>query len=1220
MARAFRTILLLLGVLGIATAPLGAPVLNEFLTANQGGLEDEEGESSDWIELHNPGPATVNLEGWALTDVAPIRSQWRFPSTNLPAGGYLVVFASGKDRRVPGQPLHTNFRLSSSGEYLALIHPDGQPVEPVFAPAYPTQFPNISFGLGSGSTVTLLPATAPMTAWVPTDNSLGTTWRATGFNPVGWLSGPGGAGYESSPADYAGLIGLDLASSLAGKNTSVYLRSSFEVSDPASLTHLRLLIQYDDGFVVWLNGQEVARRNAPDLITWNSSASADHPDGLAVIPEEIDLTTHLPKLVAGENVLAVQGLNTSLGSSDLLVRTELVAERAAVGTTLTYFTVPTPGEANRGGTAQLGPLIRELAHQPLRPAPGHSVTLTARVTPTQHPVAAVTAFYRIRFNAEIQRPMVDDGLHGDGAAGDGVYGALIPPNYTPGEMVRYRVVAADTTGETSRLPLFFDPTESEEYLGWVQSDPSINSLLPVFQLFVQNVDASESFAGTRASLAYLDEFYDNIEIRVHGQSSSGFPKKSFNLDFNRDHRFRYATNRARVKDLKLLTNYGDKSRLHNTLAYEVIGATGSRGHFAFPVRVQRNGAFHGIQDVVEDGDDRWLERMGLSPDGALYKVYDSLDNAGGSEKKNRRDEGGSDLQEFIDRIAPDRSLAARTTYAYDHLDLPQTISYFVGLAIVSSQDHGHKNYYVHRDTTGSGEWSPLPWDVDLTFGRNWTDFGGYFTDTIYTNNVLNFYNTAQQDKPANRLYTLIFSQPEFRKMYLRRLRTVMDTVLQAPGTPADQLQIEARIRTWLDLLDPPSIAQSDADLDLARWGTWGAARNTRAEAQRIIDVYLPGRRNFLFNSASAAVNGERIPPAQVVQVAVQLDALEFNPPSGRQAEEYLRLTNAEPVAVDVSGWTLRGQIRHTFRPGTVIPAGRTLYISPDVTAFRSRTASPKAGENHFVQGNYDGQLSARGGTVELVDPSNRVVSTLTYAGAPTLLQQGLRLSEVMYHPAPAPGGSFEDEDFEFIELKNISRQPLSLLGAMFNEGVTFTFTNAATATLAPGARVLVVRRLAAFSSRYGSSLPVAGEYLGALDNAGESLRLQDAQGETVFEFRYEDSWFANTDGDGFSLEPGSPEADLDLPTNWRPSRQVGGSPGRTSWPAFVEQFSLVGDTLQIKARAEAGNSYQLQGVLNLTGSTWAPLTPAQSGAEDSVLQFELPLSADPARFLRVGQP
>jgi hypothetical protein len=304
----------------------------------------------------------------------------------------------------------------------------------------------------------------------------------------------------------------------------------------------------------------------------------------------------------------------------------------------------------------------------------------------------------------------------------------------------------------------------------------------------------------------------------------------------------------------------------------------------------------------------------------------------------------------------------------------------------------------------------------------------------------------------------------------------------------------------------------------------------------------------------------------------------------------------------------------------VIPAGRTLYVSPEVAAFRSRTASPKAGENHFVQGNYDGQLSARGGTVELVDASNRVVSTLAYAGAPTLLQQGLRLSEVMYHPAPAPGGPFEDEDFEFIELKNISRQPLNLLGATFNEGVTFTFTNVATSTLAPGARVLIVRRLAAFVSRYGNNLPVAGEYLGALHNSGESLRLQDAQGETVFEFRYEDSWFTNTDGDGFSLEPVSPDADLDLASSWRPSRQIGGSPGRTSWPAFVEQISLVGDTVQIKARAEAGNSYQLQGILNLTGSSWIPLTPPQTGSEDFVLQFDAPLSADPARFLRVGQP
>jgi len=1224
MARVFRFLAVLLVAVGLSRGTAyAAPVLNEFLAVNQGGLADEDGESADWIELHNSGPTWFDLTGWALTDAATNLTQWRFPATNLPAGGFLVVFASGKDRRIPGRPLHTNFRLSSSGDYLALVSPAGQPTPPVFSPAYRAQFPNVSYGLAAAATLKLLEATAPVQALVPLDGKVGANWRLPEFTTLDWLTGTGGAGYETSPADYAGLIGLDLGPEMQGHNSTVFLRFPFTVNDPASLTQLRLLIQYDDGFVAWLNGREVARRNATDPLTWNSSASGDHPDGLAVIPEDIDLTPFLPDLVPGANVLAIQGFNVSLSSSDLLVRAELEADRVTKGTSEAFFTQPTPGTANRGGTPVLGPLIQDVQHTPKEPSSTEAIAITTRVDPTLAPVSTVSLFHRVRFSPEISTPMFDDGLHGDGAKNDRVYGAFIPAGAAPGgELIRYRVEATDTAAELSGLPLFFDPIDSAQYFGFVLTNPGITSALPVLHLFVQNVGASESFAGTRASLAYLGQFYDNLEIRVHGQSSSGFPKKSFNLDFNRDHRFRYATNRPRVKDLKLLTNYGDKSRLHNTLAYETIDATGSRGHFAFPVRVQRNGTFHGVLDVVEDGDDRWLERLGLSSDGALYKVYDALENAGGSEKKTRKEEGNSDLQNLINGVSPSRTLAARATYAYDNLDLPQVVSYFVALAVVSSQDHGHKNYYVHRDTTGSGDWSLLPWDVDLTFGRNWTDSGGYFTDTLYTNNVLNFYNSSQQGKPANRLYSLIFSQPEFRGMYLRRLRSVMDTVLQSPETPADERKIEARIRFWLDQLDPSEVGQSDADLDQAKWGSWGVARNTRAEAQRIIDVYLPGRRNFLYNSARAALNGEQIPAAQATQVAVKLDELDFNPVSGRQTEEYLRLTNSEPVAVDLSGWSLRGQVRHTFRPGTVIPAGKTLYVSPDVSAFRSRSLSPKRGENSFVQGNYDGQLSARGGEVQLLDGGGAMVSTLRYGGAPTPLQQALRLSELMFHPAaPTAGSPFDDEDFEFIELKNLGAEPLNLLGAKFNEGITFTFTNAATATVPPGGRALVVRNSAAFTSRYGPGLPVLGEYLGSLDNAGESLRLQDAQGETVFDFQYHEEGFGPADGGGFSLEPVSAEADLELASSWRLSRLFGGSPGRTRWAPPIERMAVTAESLHVSCRAELGNQYRLEGRTTLKGQPWAPLTAIQSGSEYTMLEFSIPRSsAESPWFLRVGQP
>src|SRR5215471_17425453 len=81
--------------------------ITEFLAANDGGLQDEDAESPDWIEIYNSGPGMVNLGGWHLTDDAGNLTQWTFPATNLPAGGYLVVFASGKNRVVAGAPLHT---------------------------------------------------------------------------------------------------------------------------------------------------------------------------------------------------------------------------------------------------------------------------------------------------------------------------------------------------------------------------------------------------------------------------------------------------------------------------------------------------------------------------------------------------------------------------------------------------------------------------------------------------------------------------------------------------------------------------------------------------------------------------------------------------------------------------------------------------------------------------------------------------------------------------------------------------------------------------------------------------------------------------------------------------------------------------------------------------------------------------------------------------------
>ena len=129
-------------------------VISEFMASNSATLADEDGEFPDWIEISNTGASAVDLEGWYLTDevsydVLEPTTVWSFPARVIGPGESLVVFASSKDRKpaAPGE-LHTDFKLSASGEFLALIKPDGTSVATEFAPEYPSQGTDISYGLG----------------------------------------------------------------------------------------------------------------------------------------------------------------------------------------------------------------------------------------------------------------------------------------------------------------------------------------------------------------------------------------------------------------------------------------------------------------------------------------------------------------------------------------------------------------------------------------------------------------------------------------------------------------------------------------------------------------------------------------------------------------------------------------------------------------------------------------------------------------------------------------------------------------------------------------------------------------------------------------------------------------------------------------------------------------------------------------------------------------
>jgi len=150
--------------------------------------------------------------------------------------------------------------------------------------------------------------------------------------------------------------------------------------------------------------------------------------------------------------------------------------------------------------------------------------------------------------------------------------------------------------------------------------------------------------------------------------------------------------------------------------------------------------------------------------------------------------------------------------------------------------------------------------------------------------------------------------------------------------------------------------------------------------------------------------------------------------------------------------------------------------------------------------------------------------------------ENLRISELMYHP--------QNNAEEFVELVNVGDDPINLNYVRFTNGLDFVFGDI---TLTSGQTVLVVRDPNAFEAAYGSFPNVAGQYTKNLNNGGDRIELKDALGQTILDFRYEDNWYPNTDGDGYSLEAAalwtSDPNQFSNSTAWRQSVHVNGSPG-----------------------------------------------------------------------------
>ena len=236
--------------------------INEVVSSNSVYF-DEDGDTPDWIELYNYGAQDVNLENWSISDDLNDLSKWNFPNVTIPANDYLLLWASDKDRA----QITASRTLINQGDLFKYLIPSAEP---------------------------------------------SSNWNSSSFNDFNWSNGASGFGYADG----------DDATLIPDGTLSVYLRKSFYLTNVADIMSLILDIDYDDAFVAYINGVEVARANIDGVPPpYNASTNQDHEAQMynGGTPDRFLVSDFSSILVEGTNVLAIQAHNVSSSSSDLTI-------------------------------------------------------------------------------------------------------------------------------------------------------------------------------------------------------------------------------------------------------------------------------------------------------------------------------------------------------------------------------------------------------------------------------------------------------------------------------------------------------------------------------------------------------------------------------------------------------------------------------------------------------------------------------------------------------------------------------------------------------------------------------------------------------------------------------------------------------------------------------------------------------------------------------------
>ncbi|MDB4519147.1 CotH kinase family protein [Akkermansiaceae bacterium] len=1123
------------------------PVISEFMADSKSGLMDADGDFSDWIEIFNPTEFTVDLGSFFLTDDATDLSKWPFEPLTLEPGERAIVFASGKGVNGPAGEIHTNFKLSAGGEYLALITDGGSTIVQEFAPTYPALDTDVSYGILAGdlSTARVLGSSTPGQ-----------------FNDAS-MPAPSEVTFSHGSQTFTGILSVTLAAESSGvviyyttDGSTPSAGSSTLYSSPVNInttTYLRA-IAVREGVNGAVTGESYIRL-AADLANYES-----------------DLPLMVIDNFGAGQVPAKGWSGTGSGVQQVARQSAVWATFDRNETTGIAALADSPQMISRIGIRGRGAFSSTWSQKPFSVEVWDETQNEKEIEVLGMPAHSDWVLYYPDTDDNKDPSMMFNTFMYDLSNNMGRYATRIRwveafVNTNGGDLTladRRGVYAIFEKVSRGDGRLEFDKlSEDGTSGGWLLGLNRMDSV-PLGGFPAENGATRPQLFHTRGPNRVSETSPNNAG------GGDDIPRQSNGfLNFDNPNGYRITpTQRSAIEDWFATFEdvlYDDAQWLDPVDGYQkYLDAEDFVEYFIFN-NLSRNGDGMLISMFPWKDDDDKL-RMGPAWDYNWSSYY-----IGGGPTGTFRHRGN---RLWYDRLFDDPDFEQLYVDRwFHHRDRAMSNAGIQGVVDGQAAEIGATR------AIRQGYSSEADWMGELTTMKNWLTTRADWYDDQFTPRPV--YNQTGGEVSGG--FVVAFSPPPGMIYFT--------TDGSDPRAPGGSLS--------------PTAQQFDGGVLLTKVVREGDAVRVIIPSATTptsgLSWTVAGFNDSTWMSGATGVGYDRVSTYDS-HLSLDLDdtmdgentsaylRLEFNLDDAsvydvmrlkmKYDDGFIAYLNGVPIAQENAPgnpvWNSVATARHTdgeavnFVTFEVNGQVGNLVDGTNVLAVHGLNDGIGSSDFLITPELEVGQSAVSDGltltestliTARTLDGSDWSAPAEAYFLVDTVPANAsnLVISELHYRPADVDAsemtaGFTDRDDFEFLELMNSGTQTIDLSGVKFITGITFDFATAGLRTLEPGVRLLIVNDLAAFQQRYGMAFSnqIAGEYTGNLSNDGELITMVDASGTTTHAFTYNDQlpWPEGPDGDGFTLvliDPSQqPVLDHAAPASWHASGTVGGSPGESN--------------------------------------------------------------------------